>query len=117
MINTKIFRILVSFFLAVWFVKEVVLPVSVGAYYYEPYQQLVIACDTAMDDSWFFGQSDLGNSEEVHLLDCHNYDVARKVMLIAGLPEHYLSYLGLKALEVYQRPAEEFVKHHRFEKR
>ena len=117
MISNKMFRIVVSAFVIFWLGKEVILPVSVGAYYYAPYQKLVIACDTAMDDSWYFGEKDLGTSEIVHLLDCHDYDKARKVMLIAGLPEQYLSYLGLKALEVYQRPAEEFVKHHRFKKR
>jgi hypothetical protein len=51
------------------------------------------------------------------LLACHDYDKARKILLMSGLPEEYLSYLGLKALELYQRPAEEFVRLHRFRER
>jgi His-Xaa-Ser system protein (TIGR03982 family) len=110
-------RVLVGIFVIAWTTKEVLLPVSVGAYYYEDFQRLVVACDTAMDDGWYHGQEVLGSTEIMHLLDCHDYDKARKLMLISGLPEEYLSYLGLKALEIYQRPAEEFVKHHRFEQR
>jgi His-Xaa-Ser system protein (TIGR03982 family) len=97
--------------------KEVILPVLVGSYYYNDFQKLVVACDTAMDDSWYNGKESLCSNESIQLLNCHDYDKARKIMLISGLPEEYLSYLGLKALEIYQRPAEEFVKHHRFEQR
>ena len=35
----------------------------------------------------------------------------------AGLPETYLSWLGLKSLEIYQRPASEFTEAHRFRER
>ena len=67
-----------------------------------------------MDDSWFYGTELLQESEQVQLLACHDYDKARKIMLMAGLPEDYLSFLGLKALELYQRPAEEMARQHRF---
>jgi His-Xaa-Ser system protein (TIGR03982 family) len=97
--------------------KELLLPVSVGAYYYYPYQKYVAACDTAMEDSWFYKGNTIDKSEQIQLLACHDYDKARKIMLMSGLPEEYLSYLGLKALELYQRPAEEFVRLHRFRER
>ncbi|MBL7004957.1 MAG: TIGR03982 family His-Xaa-Ser system protein [Gammaproteobacteria bacterium] len=97
--------------------KEVLLPAFVGAYYYYPYQEYVVACDTAMDDSWYYKDNTLDKSEQVQLLACHDYDKARKIMLMSGLPEEYLSYLGLKALDLYQRPAEEFVRLHRFRER
>ena len=90
------------------------MPVLVGLYYYYPFQKLVIECDTAMDDSWFYGSEILKESEQIQLLACHDYDKARKTMLLVGLPENYLSYLGLKALELYQRPAEEMARQHRF---
>ena len=113
----RVFRVIVIIFGIGWVAKELIIPISVGAYYYSTYQKLVIACDTAMDDAWFHGQETLGKSEKIQLLNCHEYDKTRKIMLTAGLPEAYLSYLGLKALEVYQRPAEEFVRQHRFRER
>ena len=95
-------------------IKVVIIPLFVGIYYYYPFQRLVIACDTAMEDSWFYGSEVLQESEQIQLLDCHDYDKARKIMLMSGLPENYLSFLGLKALELYQRPAEEMARQHRF---
>jgi His-Xaa-Ser system protein (TIGR03982 family) len=115
--STVLFRWIISSFVVFWLLKNVFVPVSVGGYYYTKYQALVVACDTAMDETWFYGEKKLKGTDSVHLLDCHEYDKARKVMLMAGLPESYMSYLGLKALEVYQRPASEFVEHHRFIKR
>jgi len=94
--------------------RFVVVPIIVGAYYYLPFQGYVVACDTAMDDSWFYGTELLQESEQIQLLACHDYDKARKIMLMAGLPEDYLSFLGLRALELYQRPAEEMARQHRF---
>lgn len=70
-----------------------------------------------MDDSWYYKGNTLDKSEQVQLLSCHDYDKTRKIMLMSGLPEEYLSYLGLKALDLYQRPAEEFVRMHRFRER
>ena len=95
-------------------IKFVIVPFLVGIYYYYPFQGSVIACDTAMEDSWFYGTEILQESEQVQLLACHEYDKSRKIMLMSGLPENYLSFLGLKALELYQRPAEEMARQHRF---
>ena len=78
---------------------------------------LVVKCDSAMNSSWYIRQTDLpslSNSELVQMLDCHEYDKVRKILLLSGLPEDYLSYLGLRALEIHQRTAEEFVQQHRF---
>lgn len=110
------FKLTIIVFSFAWISKEIVLPASAAYLYSEKYMELVVACDTAMDDSWYHGD-DNKKSEIAHLLDCHDYDKTRKILLISGLPKEYLSYLGLKALELYQRPAEEFAKQHRFEKR
>ena len=113
----KSFKIIVAVFCVTWMIKEVLIPVTVGAYYSSSYKKLVIACDTAMDDSWYQKKKKLGKTEQIQLLSCHDYDKIRKVMLISGVSREYLSYLGLSALDIYQRPAEEYVKQHRFEKR
>jgi hypothetical protein len=74
------------------------------------------ACDTAMEASWYYTQKTEFDqkSEVVQLMACHEYDKTRKIMLSSGLPEAYLSWLGLKSLELYQRSPEEFVMLHRF---
>ena len=110
-------KLLLKLTVALLTFRFVIAPLIVGAYYYFPFQGYVIACDTAMEDSWFYGTEILQESEQVQLLACHDYDKARKIMLMAGLPEDYLSFLGLKALELYQRPAEEMVRQHRFNER
>lgn len=81
--------------------------------------ELVFECDTAMESSWYYTQNENMNnkSEVIQLLACHEYDKTRKVMLMSGLPEEYLSWLGLQSLELYQRPPEEFVRQHRFTER
>lgn len=81
---------------------------------------LVILCDQAMNTSWYLNQTDKSNlskSETIQMLSCHDYDKTRKILLFSGLPEEYLSYLGLLALEVHQRPASEMVELHRFRER
>ena len=72
-----------------------------------------------MESAWYGAKDDSLNrkAEEIHLLDCHDYDKTRKIMLFSGLPDAYLSWLGLKALEIYQRPAKEFTEAHRFKQR
>ena len=75
-------------------------------------------CDTAMEASWYENQKNPNSkSEKIQMLDCHEYDKTRKVLLMSGLPESYTSWLGLKTLDLYQRPAEEYVKHHRFKEK
>lgn len=95
------------------------LPVGAAALYSREYMKLTVECDTAMEASWYYRQKDqiTLESETVQLLVCHEYDKTRKILLMSGLPESYLSWLGLKSLEIYQRPPEEFVEQHRFRER
>lgn len=104
-------------FSILWIGKEVLLPVTVAIATYYPYMDLVRKCDSAMNSSWFIKQMDdtkLNKTELIQMLDCHDYDKVRKVMLISGLPEDYLSYLGLKALELHQQSSDRIVEQHRF---
>ena len=81
--------------------------------------KLTVSCDTAMEASWYYMQgNDVQKESEVtQLLICHQYDKTRKLMLFSGLSENYIAWLGLKSLELYQRPADEFVEAHRFRER
>jgi hypothetical protein len=76
----------------------------------------VNACDIAMESAWYGRESDPAErlSQDIHLLDCHEYDKLRKQMLFLGLNESYLSWLGLRSLEIHQRPASELAEQHRF---
>jgi len=111
--------VVISVFAFLWIVKEILLPVGAAAFYSREYMRLTVACDTAMEASWYYRQDEQIpiESETVQLLSCHEYDKTRKLLLMSGLPEAYLSWLGLKSLEIYQRPPEEFVEQHRFKER
>lgn len=113
------FKIIIGTFCTLWILKEIVLPVSAAAGLSYKYMGLVIKCDSAMEASWYGDTADESEkrAQEIHLLDCHEYDKTRKTMLMAGLPEEYLSWLGLQALEIYQRPASELSEQHRFTER
>lgn len=103
-----------------WIAKEIIMPAASAAIFSSRYMEMTVLCDTAMNSSWFLAQAnfaELDNSEIVQMLDCHDYDKVRKVMLFTGLPEEYLSYLGLRALEIYQKSPQEFVEQHRFRER
>ena len=112
----RISRGLIIIFALAWLVKEVILPGGAAIIYSSNYMELASQCDTAMEDSWYYRQESVidTQSETVQLLICHDYDKTRKILLMSGLPEAYLSWLGLRSLELYQRPPEEFVKKHRF---
>lgn len=86
-------------------------------YYKSEFMTLSSQCANAMDESWFVDQSkneSIKKSSQINLLTCHEYDKTRKRMLISGVSENALAYLGLRALELHQRSAEEFVELHRF---
>ena len=106
-------------FVVAWIIKEILLPVGAASFLSFRYMDLTYECDTAMEASWFYSQNETLNteSEVAQLLVCHEYDKTRKLLLMSGLPESYLSWLGLKSLELYQRSPEEFVKKHRFVQR
>lgn len=116
----NLYKISVSLFCLGWLLKVVVIPCGVALFTYKEFMQDVIACDSAMNASWHIHQQDSGGlakSELVQMLDCHEYDKRRKIMMLSGIPETFLSYLGLRALELHQRPAKEFVEQHRFRER
>lgn len=118
--SSKVLTYSVTIIVLLWTLKLVVFPVVSGVLYSTDYMKLVIKCDQAMNSSWYTKQvneESLEPSEIAQLLHCHDYDKVRKILLFSGLPEEYLSYLGLKALETYQRPAEEMVELHRFRDR
>ena len=108
---------LISLFCFLWVAKQILMPLSAYIYFHDDYTQLASKCANAMDESWFVEQSDMKSKDAlttIHLLDCHEYDKTRKLMLAAGLSEHILSYLGLVALEVGQKSADRLVEQHRF---
>ncbi len=115
----KFFRGVVVIVLTTWLIKEIIFPVSIAVIYSRQFMSQVVECDTAMEASWYYRQQNQIDkpSETIQLLVCHDYDKTRKLMLMSGLPEVYLSWLGLKSLELYQRPAEEYVQQHRFVER
>ncbi len=115
----KAWKIIVAIFAAGWLIKEILIPFGAAVMYSDDFMKYVYECDTAMESSWYYRQDNLVDkrSETTQLLACHRYDKTRKVLLMSGLPEEYLSWLGLKSLELYQRSPEEFVKQHRFSER
>ena len=117
--GTPVFKVIVALFCIGWIGKEVGLPIGVALVYSKQFMAQTIACDTAMESAWYGPASDEmeKKSQDIHLLDCHDYDKTQKILLISGLPEEYLSWLGLQALEIYQRPASEMAEQHRFRER
>lgn len=111
----NLFKYVVIIFCSLWTLKEIILPLGTAAIYSKEYMKLVVECDLAMEGNWYNTQeNNISKEDTTQLLVCHEYDKTRKVLLMNGLPEEYMSWLGLKALEIYQRPAEEFVKKHKF---
>jgi len=110
------FKALVGLFCLAWITKEAVLPGGAALLLSRPYMDAVNACDIAMESAWYGSESDPAErlSQDIHLLDCHEYDKLRKQMLFLGLNESYLSWLGLRSLEIHQRPASELAEQHRF---
>ena len=110
------FKIVVIIFGIGWISKEIILPLSAAAILSNNFMSQTVACDVAMESAWY-GPADNGmekKAQDIHLLDCHDYDKTRKLLRLSGLPEAYLSWLGLRALEIYQRPASEMADQHRF---
>ena len=111
----KILHSIISIFAILWILKEIVYPLGTAIFFSNTYMKLTIECDNAMEGNWYNTQeNNISNEDTIQLLICHDYDKTRKVLLMSGLPEEYLSWLGLKALEIYQRPASEYVKQHKF---
>ncbi|WP_311946889.1 TIGR03982 family His-Xaa-Ser system protein [Halomonas piscis] len=118
--TNKIFKIIVSAFCLLWITKNIALPLAGVAAYSTQYMELSSSCGSAMNETWFAEQlenNELDKSSQIELLVCHNYDLTRKKMLSLGIPEEFLSYLGLRALELGQDSAERLVEQHRFRER
>ena len=114
----KIFKVIVTVFCTTWMLLEVVLPASTAIFLSNRYMDYAKECEIAMETSWYMSQQ--GNNDKteiIQMLTCHEYDKTRKLMLTSGLSESYLSWLGLKSLELDQRSAEEYVEAHRFTER
>ncbi|MDB3923317.1 TIGR03982 family His-Xaa-Ser system protein [Luminiphilus sp.] len=114
-----VFHVTVITFCILWVIKEILAPTSAAAIYSNAYMASVVECDTAMEAAWYGDSSDPNEvrAQDIHLLECHTYDKLRKKMLFMGLSEDYLSWLGLKSLDIYQRPASEVSEQHRFKER
>ena len=110
------FKTLVGLFCIAWITKEIAMPSGAALLLSRSYMDAVNACDVAMESAWYGSESDAAEklSQDIHLLDCHEYDKLRKQMLFLGLNESYLSWLGLWSLEIHQRSASELAEQHRF---
>lgn len=110
------FKAVVGLFCIAWTTKEILLPVGAALLFSRSYMDAVNACDVAMESAWYGSQSEPVEklSQDIHLLDCHEYDKLRKQMLFLGLNESYLSWLGLRSLEIHQRSASDLAEQHRF---
>ena len=110
-----LFKVVVIIFAFLWMLKEIIFPLGAAVLYSDNYMKLVIECDVAMEGNWYNTQeNNISKEDTIELLICHDYDKTRKILLMSGLPEEYISWLGLRALEIYQRPAKEYVKKHKF---
>lgn len=118
--SKNLFRVIIGVFCLIWLVKNAVAPTAAFVFFYNDYLNLSSECADAMDESWFLEQKGLpalDKTAQVHLFACHEYDKTRKIMLSMGVSESALAYIGLKALEINQKSAEEFVEQHRFQQR
>lgn len=119
MIN-KAFKLSIVLLSCVLLFKFALLPLYAYLAYKEEYLKLSGECANAMDEAWFIEQTSdesLKKSAQINLLVCHKYDKTRKKMLMLGLSEHTLSYLGLISLEINQRTFDDFTKQHYFRER
>jgi His-Xaa-Ser system protein (TIGR03982 family) len=118
--SKNLFRVIVGSFCLIWMLKNVIAPAAGFVFFYNDYLNLSSECADAMDESWFLEQKEspsLNKTAQVHLFVCHEYDKTRKIMLSVGVSESALAYIGLKALEINQKSAEQFVEQHRFQQR
>lgn len=109
-------KIVFIYFCLLYISKEILYPSITAVLYSKDYMKYTVECDTAMEADWYYSQSNKFDrkSNEIQMLSCHEYDKLRKILLMSGLNEEYLSWLGLHALEIYQRPVNEFTRKHKF---
>lgn len=98
--------------------KFLLLPICAWFAFKNDYMELSIECASAMETEWEMRKTGIDDaSNTIQLISCHEYDKLRKTMLIMGLSEESLSFLGLEALELHQRPSNEYVELHKFRER
>ncbi|MCG9761831.1 TIGR03982 family His-Xaa-Ser system protein [Pseudoalteromonas sp. Isolate6] len=114
------FKLAVIVGVATYILKEIAIPFAVYELNKTDFMSYSKSCSQAMDSNWYIEQQNSQNlrtASEIQLLDCHEYDLLQKHMLRYGVSEYALAELGLRALELHQKPASEMVKQHKFTER
>lgn len=88
----------------------------------ERFGKLTYRCDSAMREHMLAKQTlsrvpaeenvGLLKQAELGLLDCQDYDIMRKKLIMAGLSENDLSYMSLLAIEERARSLQQVVETH-----
>lgn len=105
-------------------IKFVALPLAAKKLYSDRYKKLMFSCDNVMRDHLIaknrviFEKSNKSikklEAAEIALTSCHEYDLIRKKMLIWGVSEYELQYLGLEAIEENAKDLVNYVESHEF---
>jgi hypothetical protein len=105
-------------------VKYVVAPKWAMETYAETYKEYLFQCDNVMRSHLITKHQVMANvteqsvraleAAELGLVSCHEYDKLRKRLLILGVTEHELAYLGLQKIEENEDAVREFVDTHEF---
>lgn len=95
---------------------------SIMHYYQNDYGKMMYKCDAVMKEHFIAKsrvlkskqEDDINNllSNEISLIDCHNYDLLRKKLIAKGLSDDDLSFMGLKVMEEKSADLEELVRIH-----
>lgn len=105
-------------------IKFLVVPFLTEVMYRDEYKSLMYNCDNAMRNHMIaknrviVSKTESSIKElkaaEMGLLDCHDYDKLRKLMLSRGLDENDLSMIGLEAIEEKYEDLMKYVEIHEF---
>ena len=87
-----------------------------------PYQEATYRCDRSMRDHLLAKQNvDAAPSEqsvraleasEIALIDCQDYDILRKRLILLGLDENALGLMALKAIEAKAKDLQDVIEIH-----
>jgi hypothetical protein len=105
-------------------VKFLAIPSLAKVMYQEEYKSLMYNCDNAMRNHMIaknrviFTKTKSSiiqlKSAEMGLLECHEYDKLRKLMISKGLNHNDLSMIGLEAIEEKTEDLMKYVEIHEF---
>ena len=98
------------------------LRIAASLYFQKDFGEHVYNCDNAMREH-FIAKSTMNkfkndnamsqlSSSEVALVDCHEYDKFRKMLLRIGLTENDLSAMGLQAIEDKKSDIQVLIREH-----